>query len=36
MARKVPLPLAPGQFRDLGTSFAHQDLGLARPLCRQA
>jgi ribose transport system ATP-binding protein len=28
----VPLPLAPGQFRDLGLSFVHQDLGLARTL----
>jgi ribose transport system ATP-binding protein len=28
----VPLPLAPGQFRDLGLSFVHQDLGLARKL----
>jgi ribose transport system ATP-binding protein len=24
----VPLPLAPGQFRQLGLSFVHQDLGL--------
>jgi ribose transport system ATP-binding protein len=24
----VPLPLAPGQFRELGLSFVHQDLGL--------
>lgn len=30
--REVPLPLAPGQFRDLGLSFVHQDLGLARTL----
>lgn len=30
--RPVPLPLAPGQFRDLGLSFVHQDLGLARSL----
>lgn len=30
--RPVPLPLAPGQFRDLGLSFVHQDLGLARTL----
>ncbi|HEX6467904.1 MAG TPA: sugar ABC transporter ATP-binding protein [Streptosporangiaceae bacterium] len=30
--RQVPLPLAPGQFRDLGLSFVHQDLGLARSL----
>ncbi len=28
----VPLPLAPGQFHDLGLSFVHQDLGLARTL----
>jgi ribose transport system ATP-binding protein len=28
----VPLPLAPGQFRSLGLSFVHQDLGLARTL----
>ncbi len=28
----VALPLAPGQFRDLGLSFVHQDLGLARTL----
>ncbi|MEP9382390.1 sugar ABC transporter ATP-binding protein [Nocardioides sp. KR10-350] len=28
----VPLPLAPGQFRELGLSFVHQDLGLARTL----
>ncbi|MEU2349399.1 sugar ABC transporter ATP-binding protein [Modestobacter sp. NPDC049651] len=28
----VDLPLAPGQFRDLGLSFVHQDLGLARTL----
>lgn len=30
--RPVPLPLLPGQFRDLGLSFVHQDLGLARSL----
>ncbi|MBX6355431.1 MAG: sugar ABC transporter ATP-binding protein [Micromonosporaceae bacterium] len=30
--RQVPLPLLPGQFRDLGLSFVHQDLGLARTL----
>lgn len=30
--RPVPLPLAPGQFRSLGLSFVHQDLGLARTL----
>ncbi|MBX6389599.1 MAG: sugar ABC transporter ATP-binding protein [Frankia sp.] len=30
--REVPLPLAPGQFRDLGLAFVHQDLGLARSL----
>lgn len=29
---EVPLPLVPGQFRDLGLSFVHQDLGLARTL----
>jgi ribose transport system ATP-binding protein len=29
---EVPLPLAPGQFRELGLSFVHQDLGLARTL----
>jgi ribose transport system ATP-binding protein len=28
----VPLPLAPGQFRSLGLSFVHQDLGLAPTL----
>jgi ribose transport system ATP-binding protein len=28
----VPLPLAPGQFRNLGLSFVHQDLGLGRTL----
>ena len=28
----VALPLAPGQFRTLGLSFVHQDLGLARTL----
>jgi len=26
--RDVPLPLDPGQFRELGLSFVHQDLGL--------
>jgi ribose transport system ATP-binding protein len=30
--QRVPLPLAPGQFRGLGLSFVHQDLGLARTL----
>ncbi|TNC26867.1 sugar ABC transporter ATP-binding protein [Amycolatopsis alkalitolerans] len=30
--RQVPLPLPPGQFRGLGLSFVHQDLGLARTL----
>src|SRR5207248_4255627 len=30
--QQVPLPLAPGQFRDLGLSFVHQELGLARTL----
>lgn len=30
--QQVPLPLAPGQFRSLGLSFVHQDLGLARTL----
>lgn len=30
--RQVPLPLLPGQFRDLGLSFVHQDLGLGRTL----
>jgi ribose transport system ATP-binding protein len=25
---EIPLPLHPGQFRDLGLSFVHQDLGL--------
>lgn len=30
--RPVSLPLALGQFRDLGLSFVHQDLGLARSL----
>ncbi|NEK56397.1 sugar ABC transporter ATP-binding protein [Geodermatophilus sabuli] len=30
--RPVPLPLSAGQFRDLGLSFVHQDLGLARTL----
>ncbi len=29
---EVPLPLAPGQFRELGLSFVHQDLGLSRTL----
>jgi ribose transport system ATP-binding protein len=28
----VPLPLPPGQFRELGLSFVHQDLGLAAAL----
>jgi len=28
----VPLPLAPGQFRKLGMSFVHQDLGLVESL----
>ncbi len=28
----VPLPMAAGGFHDLGLSFVHQDLGLARPL----
>lgn len=28
----VPLPLAPGQFRELGLSFVHQDLGLVLEL----
>jgi ribose transport system ATP-binding protein len=28
----VSLPMAPGTFRDIGLSFVHQDLGLARPL----
>jgi ribose transport system ATP-binding protein len=28
----VPLPLAPGQFRELGLSFVHQDLGLVPEL----
>jgi ribose transport system ATP-binding protein len=28
----VPLPLAPGKFRDLGLSFVHQDLGLVPEL----
>ncbi len=27
-ATRVPLPLSPGQFRELGLSFVHQDLGL--------
>lgn len=26
--REIPLPLHPGQFRELGLSFVHQDLGL--------
>ncbi|MGY1631445.1 sugar ABC transporter ATP-binding protein [Geodermatophilus sp. SYSU D01186] len=30
--REVPLPLEAGASRDLGLSFVHQDLGLARPL----
>ncbi|OMQ15806.1 hypothetical protein A7K94_0206945 [Modestobacter sp. VKM Ac-2676] len=30
--RPVALPLGPGRFRDLGLSFVHQDLGLARTL----
>ncbi|MGY1625072.1 sugar ABC transporter ATP-binding protein [Geodermatophilus sp. SYSU D00965] len=30
--REVPLPLVAGASRDLGLSFVHQDLGLARPL----
>jgi ribose transport system ATP-binding protein len=29
---EVRLPLAPGQFRDLGMSFVHQDLGLVESL----
>jgi len=29
---EISLPLAPGQFRELGLSFVHQDLGLARTL----
>jgi ribose transport system ATP-binding protein len=29
---RVPLPLAPGKFRDLGLSFVHQDLGLVSEL----
>jgi ribose transport system ATP-binding protein len=28
----VPLPMAAGAFHDVGLSFVHQDLGLARPL----
>jgi ribose transport system ATP-binding protein len=28
----VPLPMPPGQFRDLGISFVHQDLGLVPDL----
>ena len=30
--KDVPLPLQPGQFRDLGLSFVHQDLGLLTEL----
>src|SRR3954471_8378165 len=30
--RPIPLPLDPGQFRRLGMSFVHQDLGLVRTL----
>ncbi len=30
--REVALPLQPGQFRDLGLSFVHQDLGLLTDL----
>jgi len=30
--KDVPLPLHPGQFRDLGLSFVHQDLGLLTEL----
>jgi ribose transport system ATP-binding protein len=30
--KPIALPLAPGQFRDLGLSFVHQELGLARTL----
>jgi ribose transport system ATP-binding protein len=30
--RPIPLPLRPGQFRTLGMSFVHQDLGLVRSL----
>ncbi len=30
--REYPLPLHPGQFRDLGLSFVHQDLGLLTEL----
>jgi ribose transport system ATP-binding protein len=30
--RPVPLPLRPGQFRELGFSFVHQDLGLTPSL----
>ncbi len=30
--RRVRLPVPPGRFRDLGLSFVHQDLGLARTL----
>jgi ribose transport system ATP-binding protein len=30
--REIPLPLGAGASRDLGLSFVHQDLGLARPL----
>src|SRR5579864_5832294 len=28
----IPLPLAPGKFRELGLAFVHQDLGLLRSL----
>lgn len=30
--KEIPLPLLPGQFRDLGLSFVHQDLGLLNEL----
>jgi len=30
--RPAPLPMPAGAFHDLGLSFVHQDLGLARPL----
>ncbi|WP_448608765.1 sugar ABC transporter ATP-binding protein [Geodermatophilus sp. URMC 60] len=30
--REIPLPLDAGASRDLGLSFVHQDLGLAKPL----
>jgi ribose transport system ATP-binding protein len=30
--KQIPLPLAPGQFRDLGVEFVHQDLGLVPAL----